>query len=549
MRLKLVAVAMAALAPVVTMMGYNEFAMRQQRSQEVRAQAAQAARQAGSEVERIVEGSRSLLVAITAIPSVRNRDVALCNDALVSLASKVPNVRTIFVLTPEGSLVCGSAAVPAGATFADRDYFQAAIRTQDFVVGTFTKSRIAGTPVLPLAMPLVENGQVKAVIVTGIRLDWLQSRIEERGIARGNAVTLADGNGTIVARVPYAERFVGTVIPDEYQHLIHSSEPGVLEVRSQDGTRRVLGYRPIALPGSPLYVSAGFSTDEAFAPINRATINNSIGIAVGAAIAFILSMFIGERFLLSPIARIAGVLERWRRGELDARTRMKGRDELGAVGASLDALLDELDNRRRQSEAANDERALLNRELSHRVKNGFTLVQAIARQTFAKSEPDKYRSFSERLAALANTYDIILLREGSSSSIRKVLCASLRAHVGDGDERMSLQGPEVVLPADVALPLSLVIHELATNATKYGSLSCEEGRVDVDWREEDRRVEIRWRESGGPVVAAPSHRGFGSILIERAFPAQARALTRSDYREDGLVFEMTFASPGLGDPG
>ncbi|MDM9644857.1 HWE histidine kinase domain-containing protein [Rhizobium sp. S163] len=538
MRLKLVAVAVAALAPVLAMSGYNEYAIRQQRGDEVRANAAQAARQASSEVERIVEGLRSLLVAVSSMPSVRHLDAPVCNEALQSLASRVPNIKTLFVLRPDGIPVCGSAEMPVGVSFNDRDYFNEAISTRDFVVGRFTNSRISGSPVLPLAMPLIEDGKVTAVVVSGIRLDWLQTRITERGVAPGNAVTLADRDGTILARVPLPEKFVGTVIPGEYQKLVHADAPGVVEVRSQDGTARVLGYRPISLPANPLYVSAGFSTTEAFAPIDRATLANLVGIATGALISLLLAMFIGRHFLLAPISRISSVLQNWREGRTKSRTMMKPTDELHAVGASLDSLLDELDCRRVQNEKAEADRILLVSELAHRVKNGFALVQAIARQSFARSDRGQYESFSERLLALSSTYDLILSKEGSASPIRGVLEAALRAHSSSAD-RISLEGPDLVLPADLTMPLSLVIHELATNATKYGSLISEGGTVSIRWTS-GSRVHLEWIELGGPAVAVPTRKGFGSVLIERAFPVGAKAKIRKEFAESGLRFEIAF---------
>ncbi|MET3858488.1 sensor histidine kinase [Rhizobium sp. OAE497] len=539
MRLKLVAVAVAALAPVIAILAYNEVATRQARMSEVTAQASQAARQASSEVERIVEGVRSMMVAVTSMPSVRHLDGPNCNDALKSLAENVPNIGTIFVLRPDGSPVCGSVGIPSSAAFGDREYFRKAVEAKNFVVGKYTKSRITGAAVLPMAMPLVEGDAVTAVVVSGIRLDWLQNRITERGVAPGNAVTLADGHGTILARVPLPEQFVGTVIPDEYQNLIHADRPGVIEVKSQDGTERLLGYRPISVPGSPIYVSAGVSVADAFAPINRATIANTLGIAAGAAVSLILALIIGNRFLLNPISRIADVMERWKSGEGAARTRMKPTDELHAVGATLDGLLDELDCRRVQNESSVQERTLLARELAHRVKNGFALVQAIARQTFGRADPERYQSFSERLAALAGTYDLLLSREGAASSMNDVVAAALRAHLSEA-RRISVSGPDVPLSSDLALPLSLVLHELATNATKYGSLHVEGGSVAIDWTEMDGRIDLCWREEGGPPVAAPTRKGFGSVLIERAFPSKANAVSKFQFRPEGLCFEISF---------
>ncbi|ANM07591.1 sensor histidine kinase protein (plasmid) [Rhizobium phaseoli] len=545
MRLKLVAVAVAALAPVVAMLVYNEIALRHQRNDEVRASAAQAARQASSEVERIIEGLHALLVSVTAMPSVRHLDVQGCNEALKSVAENIPNIRTIFVVGLDGRPVCGSMAFPDGVTFSDRDYFQQVLKTKSFAVGTYTQSRLVDKPVLPLAMPLTEGQAVRAVIVSGIRVDWLQNRITERGVAPGNEVTIADGNGTIVAHVPSPERFVGTVIRDELQPLIHAEQPDVIDVMGQDGTDRILGYRPIAQPSSPLYVSAGFSKEEAFAPINRATTMNTFAIIGGALFAFLAAIFIGNRFILLPISKIADVMEKWRSGQTTARTGMKAADELSVVGATFDRLLDELEERRRQSQEAEEERSLLVRELAHRVKNGFTLVQAIARQTFSRSDPERYNSFAERLAALAGTYDLILSREGSASPVKEIVSAALRAHVASQAERIRLDGPEVVLPADIALPLSLVVHELATNATKYGSLGSENGTVSIEWKRDDGRVLLVWTEAGGPPVSTPTKKGFGSVLIERAFPSKAQARSRSDYRPAGLVFEVIFL---IGEP-
>ncbi len=180
MKRKLVAVAVAALVPVVALLAYSEVATRYQRNQEVRAAAAQAARQAASEVERIIEGLHSLLIALSSMPAIQNLDASLCSESLTAVASKVPNIRTIFVVNPQGQSVCASMPT-SELDFADRNYFRRAMETKDFVVGTYTNSRISDASILPIALPVMEGDVVKAVVVTGVRLDWLQMRITERG--------------------------------------------------------------------------------------------------------------------------------------------------------------------------------------------------------------------------------------------------------------------------------------------------------------------------------------------------------------------------------
>ncbi len=541
MRRKLAAVAVAALAPVVAMLGYNEFSMRQQRNEEIRTSAAQAARQASSEVERIVEGLHSLLIAVAAIPSVQELDPSACTTALKSIAANVANIRTIFIVDLQGNFVCGSQAAPPGVQFSDRDYFRQALSSKDFVVGTFTKSRISNSPVLPVAMPLLRDGTPVGVVTTGVRLEWLQARIADRGVTAGNAITIADSTGTILARVPLPERFVGTVIPVDFQRYVHSTSPGVIDVKSQDGTERILGYRPINPPHNPLYVSAGFSKAEAFALINRASIINTASIIGGAVLAFLAAVLIGRWFILAPITRIAETMEEWRAGNTCARTNMIAkRDELSQVGETLDRLLDELGVRRERAEQAEEERSLLARELSHRIKNSFALLQVMARKSFADVAPERYRVFSDRLIALAGGYDLLLSKDTQATSIAGTLAIALRAHDDDDEPRFTLVGPKIVLPADLTLSLSLVVHELSTNATKYGALSVPEGRVSIRWTIEGEVVHFQWQETGGPPVSEVSDRGFGSVLIERAFPARAMATTRFDFRPNGLEFTLHF---------
>ena len=544
MRLKLVAVAVVALAPVVGMLAFNEISIRWQRNEEVRAGAAQAARLASSEVERLVEGLHSMLIAVASMPSVQELDVAACTQALRSVAASVPNIRTLFVIDLKGNPVCASVDPPAGVNFADRDYFKQALQSKGFVVGTYTESRMSNAAVLPVAMPLSKDGAIEGVVVTGVRLDWLQDRIAERGDVAGNAITIADANGTILARVPFADRFVGTVIPDAFQTLIHSASPGVIEVKSQDGTERILGYRPIDLPRNPLYISVGFSKEQAFAPINRATLVNTLSIIGGALLAFVAAVLIGNRFIVKPIHHIAQVMEDWRGGDTNARTGMDSKKgDLGTVGATLDRLLDELDSRRRQTEEAEDARNLLSGELAHRVKNGFALVQAIARQSFHRSDPDRYTAFSERLTALAGAYDLLLARNVQAAGMMETIVNALRAHQDVDTALFDLEGPDVALPADVTLSLSLVVHELCTNATKYGSLSADGGKISIGWTVDGERVLLTWRETGGPEVTAPGAKGFGTALVARAFASKYQARSRFDFERSGLLFELVFSLP------
>ncbi|MBV9566722.1 MAG: PAS domain S-box protein [Hyphomicrobiales bacterium] len=190
---------------------------------------------------------------------------------------------------------------------------------------------------------------------------------------------------------------------------------------------------------------------------------------------------------------------------------------------------------------------LMARELVHRVKNSFAVIQSIVRQT-QRSTPDPEafaEAFGGRLAAMAASHDLLTDRHWEGASLRELVASQLAAFSAGAEKRVHVQGPEVTLDTSLAVPLGLALHELATNATKYGSLSTPGGSVDLSWvvdhQDGAERLSLIWRETGGPPVKAPSRRGFGTSLIERGLP-DARIERRFD--PDGLVCRIELLTSG-----
>lgn len=190
---------------------------------------------------------------------------------------------------------------------------------------------------------------------------------------------------------------------------------------------------------------------------------------------------------------------------------------------------------------------LLNRELSHRVKNSLAVIQAIATHTL-RSTPDPERfahAFRGRLQALATAHEMLTQANWAGAEFGELATHQLAPFLSEDRARLQLHGPTMLLHPEIATSLGLVLHELATNASKYGSLSHPRGSVFLSWRvdtdSEPARLHVTWRESGGPPVSAPTRRGFGSQLIERSGVA-----VKQDFQPDGLVctLEMRlFAQP------
>lgn len=168
-----------------------------------------------------------------------------------------------------------------------------------------------------------------------------------------------------------------------------------------------------------------------------------------------------------------------------------------------------------QSEAE-AEQAILNQELSHRLKNSLSMVQALASQTLRKTvEPEALDGFLRRVHVLSSAHDILLHRNWEAAAIDEVIRSTIETVSQAG--RVGIGGPEVQLGPRTTLTLSMLLHELATNALKYGALSNDIGTVDINWTietgEDSPDLVLMWREAGGPPVTSPSRKGFGSRLI------------------------------------
>jgi PAS domain S-box-containing protein len=188
---------------------------------------------------------------------------------------------------------------------------------------------------------------------------------------------------------------------------------------------------------------------------------------------------------------------------------------------------------------AEERQVLLINELNHRVKNTLASVQSLAMQTYrgAEANAGADEAFIERLYALARVHDLLSETAWEGASLADVVGQTLAPYVEEAG-RFTIAGPVVRLIPNAAVSLNMAFHELATNAMKYGALSTPAGRVDIAWRAEGEDVAIDWRESGGPRVAEPVRRGFGSRLIERGLARELGGEARFTFRPEGLTCQI-----------
>jgi len=211
------------------------------------------------------------------------------------------------------------------------------------------------------------------------------------------------------------------------------------------------------------------------------------------------------------------------------------RDVAGGIVGLTSAAVDVTE--RREGEA---HLRLLMRELTHRSKNLLAVIQAMARQTARHTGTieEFLDRFSARLQALARSHDLLVQEGWYGASLSELVRAEVGHYVDGNEPQISIEGPAFLLTPEAAQNLGLALHELATNAVKYGALSVPAGRVAIAWRQrpesEGGGIEIIWTENGGPAVVAPKRRGFGTQVIERN-------LARSLETEVSLKFEKSGA--------
>ena len=186
---------------------------------------------------------------------------------------------------------------------------------------------------------------------------------------------------------------------------------------------------------------------------------------------------------------------------------------------------------------ADEQRELVLQESRHRIKNSLATVLAVAGQTLKLTPAREREAFLARLRALAEAHDSLTTKSWNRAPLQDLVDRALRPFQTTSPDRLVGSGPDVAVSAAHSTMLSLCLHELATNAAKYGALSNGSGRVKVTWKvaggDSNRKVVVRWQETGGPPVSPPQRKGFGSLLIERSFGAKTDGAFQ--FRPKGLT--------------
>ena len=395
--------------------------------------------------------------------------------------------------------------------------------------------RVSGRSTFNVDIPIIRRGKVRYVLLLGLNPEHLLTILQGQRLGPGWVTAIQDRNGAVLARTLAHERFLGTVHP---RHAVEKdvTDRALFTATSLEGEQVLRAVARLKVTG--WFASTNISLAVAEAPLRRSLWLWIGGIVLVAGLTIGLAWLL-ERSMSRPMhfaSRAAGALSRG--GVVAPLT-----SRLSEANAIVDALGNasaELAERARAQERWEARQRLLLGELSHRVKNILSVVQALAMRTLSdqRSMAEAREVLSQRLHALSRAHDLLVASDWRGASLKDIVAAEVSAF---GD-RVRAAGPDVTINAEVAQSLVLVVHELATNASKHGALSNDAGRVTLAWsitgKGDDRRFMMRWKETGGPPVTPPEQKGFGSTLLRQLIQGDLGQAPRLTFEPGGFIYEL-----------
>jgi two-component sensor histidine kinase len=339
--------------------------------------------------------------------------------------------------------------------------------------------------ILTINVPVFRNGDVVYDLSFNPPLADFQRIIERQRPNEHWTFSFFDQNGVSFARMPNPEKTIGQrASPTLFAEMFKVPEAKVTTV-SLEGVRLLTAFSRSSLTGWT--VAAGISEDTLTAPLARQ-------VALTAAIGTVL-MLIGLGFAIRLATQLA------------------------------------------RAEAM---QSLMVDELKHRVKNTLQTVQSIAGQTFRQADdiPDALRRFEGRLAAMGEANALLSEEHWRNADMASLVESAVEPFIAKEKDRVRISGPRLPIAAPRALMISMILHELATNAAKYGALSNDSGKVAIEWHSTRDgsvpQLQLIWQESGGPPVAEPTRTGFGTTLIQRGLTGQLGGRAEIEFAPSGL---------------
>jgi PAS domain S-box-containing protein len=359
LRGRLLLLVLLAVVPASALTLYGGVEERRQAALDAQADTIRLTRLAAANHEKLVEGAQQLLVTLAHLPPVLQQDGAACHTLFRGLVGHYPHYTNFGVADGSGRVFCSALPHAQQINAADRNWYRRALHARDFAIGDYQRGPITGKEVLVLGYPVVSpGGKVRAVVFAALDMAKLNQVAAQARLPEGAVFLLIDSNGTILARSPNPERWVGRTVPEPalFKTILARGE-GTAEVAGVDGVLRLWAFTPVhGGREAVMYVSIGLSKAAVLAPANRLLARHLTMLAIFGVMALAAAWWLGDLFVLRHVNALLGATSRLRAGDLSARTGLaRGHDELGQLALAFDdmaATLEAHDAQRAQVEAA-----------------------------------------------------------------------------------------------------------------------------------------------------------------------------------------------------
>jgi two-component sensor histidine kinase len=441
-------------------------------------------------LDREMQGIASGLTVLASSDSLAREDFESFRARARAFLLQYPGTPSIVIGDRAGRQVFNS-AIPVGAALPSRtprETRDEVFRTRKPAFSPVFVGSVSKQPIVTVTVPIFRGEDVVYDLSFNPPLEIFQRIIEQQKLSDDWTISIFDQKGINFARVPNPGTTIGARASATLFAIMFTAPEGQARTVSLEGIPLLTAF--VRSPLTGWTAAAGVAEKTLTAPAVRTFfLTGTIGLAMLA---------IGLGFAIRMARDIA------------------------------------------RAEALH---VLLINEVNHRVKNTLATVQSLSLQTFRNGADATARGkFDARLSSLGRAHDVLSAKKWEGADIREIIEATMEPFASAAPDRIRLSGPSIALSSRSVVMLSMVLHELATNATKYGALSTPDGRVAIDWTlQGGDKVELFWSELDGPPVEKPAHAGFGSTLIEKGFAAQIGGTATLRFDPEGVTCALEFS--------
>lgn len=498
-----------------------------------------AARTLAALVESEIERHIAVAAGLGSSPSLDTHDFAAFHRQARVAGSEVAT--WVALSSPDGRLILSTLkdfGIDLPGRTATNAAMERAVASRQPYVSDVITGNLSGQRVAVIEYPVLRQGEVTFVISIALNPASFLKFLEGK-FPIGALVAILDRNRRFVARVPDHETRLGTLAAESWRIAIDAAPEGSIESVSVENVPVVTSYSSTRFGW---VAGIGFSIAALNAPVRRQFwIMGSVSVAIISLGLWVALFAAGKmnramRQLSANAQRLAG-------GEVVEWSNLAVR-EADEVNRSLAKFSQELASRLRDLHEAREQQNFLLNETAHRLKNQLALISSMIWQTARKtSNAEEFVTrLEQRIKGLAVGIDLLVGRSWEAAPLGELIKRQLEPFV-PAPESLSLKGPEVALTPDQTQALGLALHELATNAVKYGAWSNPTGTVEVHWtleaRDGENWVHIEWTERGGPPVLNPSRNGFGQTVIAQAAGRSANSSSTTRFDRQGLTWNLS----------